>query len=64
MRQGLGLSARKCRLCGKPKGVFAYRQIDQIAEAAGIKVKGTENYAHPECLGKAQRMIEAKAKKK
>ena len=57
------LTARKCRLCGKQKGVFAFRQIDQIAEAAGVPVKGTPNYAHPECLAKAQRMIEAKAKK-
>ena len=63
MRQSNPLGARKCRLCGKQKGVFAFRQIDQIAEAAGIKVKGHEHYAHPECLGKAQRMIEQKAKK-
>ena len=49
------LIARKCRLCGKPKGVFAFRGIDEIAATAGIVVKGTENYAHPKCLFSAKR---------
>jgi len=49
------LSARRCRLCGKPKGVFACRALDDIATSAGIIVKGTENYAHPKCLFDAKR---------
>jgi hypothetical protein len=63
MHQHRALTARLCRLCGKPKGVFAFRHVDEIAAAAGIPVRGTPNYAHSECLGKAQRMIEKKAKK-
>lgn len=49
------LSARTCRLCGKPKGAFAFHNIDEIAAEAGIPVIGTPRYAHPKCFFDAKR---------